>query len=94
MVDVAQLAATNAAANAGRPRGTLADQPAVPATTVLVTNEYDDTMWVEITGGTVTAVKVDTVTVGSRTSGLFLVRPGSTISITHSSAPTWQWFHV
>jgi allophanate hydrolase subunit 2 len=94
MVDVAQLRATQAAANAGLPLGARADQPAVPATTVQVTNNYDETMWVEITGGTVTAVKIDTVTVGSRTSGLFLVRPGSTISITHSSAPTWQWFHV
>jgi hypothetical protein len=94
MVDVQQLAATQAAANSGNPRGDRADKPAVPATTVVLANPYDQTMWVEITGGTVTAVKVDTVTVGARTSGLFLLRAGSTISITHSAPPTWQWFHV
>lgn len=74
------------------PTGDWSSKPAVPATTVPATNTSARGMFVEITGGTVTAVKVDTVTVGSRTSGMFYVRPGSTISITYSAAPTWQWF--
>lgn len=94
MVDVAQLRTTQAASDATRPRGDYTAKPAVPATTVAVENESGHVMWVEITGGTVTAVKVDTVTVGARTSGMFLLRPGSSISITHSSAPTWQWFYA
>lgn len=93
-MDVQQLRATQAAMEANVPTGDYASKPAVPATTVPVKNESGRTMWVEITGGTVTAVKVDNVTIGSRTSGMFLVRPGSSISITHSAAPTWQWFSV
>ena len=74
------------------PNGDWSGKPAVPATTVAVENTSGYAMFVEIAGGTVTAVKVDTVTVGARTSGAFYVRPGSTISITYSVAPTWQWF--
>ena len=91
MVDVDQLATTLAAAERQKPVGDWASKPAVPATTVPATNESDHVMWVEVVGGTVTAVVVDGVTVG-RTVGAFFVRPGSTIAITHSSAPTWKWF--
>jgi hypothetical protein len=66
----------------------------MPASTVAATNTSDHSMWVEVAGGTVTVVKVDTVTIGARTSGMFLVRPGGTIAITYSVAPTWQWFYV
>lgn len=72
--------------------GDWAGKPAVPATTVEVANTSGHPMFVEITGGTVTAVKVDGVTIGARTSGMFYVRPDSTISWTGSAAPTWQWF--
>lgn len=74
--------------------GDWADKPAIPATTVAVENTSDRPMFVEVAGGTVTAVKVDNVTVGARVSGSFYVRPGSTISLTYSVAPTWQWFAV
>jgi hypothetical protein len=74
------------------PDGDYASKPAVPATTVTVTNSFGRPMWVEITGGTVTAVKVDGVTIGARTSGMFIVRPDSTIAWVGSAAPTWQWF--
>jgi hypothetical protein len=67
-------------------------KPAIPASTVEVTNTSKHAMFVEVAGGTVTAVKVDAVTVGARVSGSFYVRPGSTISMTYSVAPTWQWF--
>lgn len=68
------------------------DKPSVPATTVTATNSSKYPMFVEVTGGTVTAVKVDGVTVGARVSGPFYVRPGSTIAWVGSAAPTWQWF--
>lgn len=92
-MDVQQLRATKAAANQTVPKGDWGQKPAIPATTVAVENTSGFKMWVEIAGGTVTAVKVDNVTIGARTSGAFFVRPGSTISITYSAAPTWQWFY-
>jgi hypothetical protein len=94
MVDVDQLRTTQRASNAQHVLGDWTDKPDIAASTVDVENESGDTMWVEIAGGTVTAVKVDGVTIGARTSGAFLVRAGSVISITYSAAPTWQWFRV
>jgi hypothetical protein len=73
-------------------RGDWINKPAVPATTVTVKNMTGRPMWVEVTGGTVTAVKVDGVTVGTRVAGMFRVRPLSTIAWVGSAAPTWQWF--
>lgn len=74
------------------PNGDWAEKPAIAATTVAVENTSGRAMFVEVTGGTVTVVKVDNVTVGARVSGSFYVRPGSTIALTYSVAPTWQWF--
>lgn len=79
------------------PIGVWSGTPAVPATTVVATNVSDRSMWVEINlnSATVTAVKVDGVTVGARTSGAFFVRPGSTIAIVYSAgSPLWQWFEL
>lgn len=94
MVDVQQLRTTKAASDAAYPLGDSPSKPAIAATTVPVTNEYDQTMWVEIEGGTVTVVAIDGVTIGDRVAGMFLVRPGSTIALTYSVAPTWQWFYA
>ena len=94
MVDVDQLRTTQRVANSGVPTGDWSGKPAVPASTVAETNTADETMWVEVAGGTVTVVKVNDVTIGARTSGMFLLRPGDTIKITYSVAPTWQWFRV
>jgi hypothetical protein len=94
MVDTKQLQTTENALEDLLPNGDWTSKPAIAASTVAVENTSDYTMWVEIAGGTVTVVKVDGVTIGARTSGMFLVRPGSTIAITYSVAPTWQWFHV
>lgn len=93
-MDDAQLRTCLQVINAETDLGDWIDKPDVAATTVPVTNTADHTMWVEITGGTVTSVKVDGVTIGGRTSGMFLVRSGSTIAWIGSGAPTWQWFHV
>jgi len=92
-MDVQQYRATRAAANDTVPKGDWTAKPAVPASTVNATNTSGHPMWVEVTGGTVTVVKVDGVTIGARIAGMFLVRPGSTIAITYSVVPTWQWFY-
>jgi len=81
-----------AVAEKQKPLGDWTAKPAVAATTVAMTNTTPHKMRVEVTGGTVTGVKVDGVTVGARTSGSFSVRPGSTIAWIGSAAPTMQWF--
>lgn len=91
MVDVQQLEATMAAANSEKPVGDWPSKPAVPASTVVQTNDSNHLMWVEVIGGTVTVVAVDGVTTG-RVVGAFFLRPGSSIAMTYSSAPTWKWF--
>lgn len=93
MVDVDQLRTTMAADEAGKPTGDWASKPAIPASTIAATNTSGDLMWVEVIAGTVTVVAVDGVTVG-RVVGAFLVRPGSTIALTYSVAPTWKWFRL
>ena len=80
--------------NSRIPDGDWTNKPAIPASTVAATNTSKRPMFVEVTGGTVTVVKVDNVTVGARVSGSFYVRPGSTIALTYSVAPTWQWFQA
>lgn len=92
-MDDSQLQACQAALDVKKPLGDWANKPAVPATTVTVTNTTPFTMNVEVTGGTVTAVKVDGVTVGARIAGYFRVRSGSTIAWVGTAAPTWQWFY-
>lgn len=67
--------------------------PGVPATTVPVTNNTGQNASVVITGGTLTFVKVNGVTVGTA-AGTYFVPNGATISITYSVAPTWAWTEV
>lgn len=93
-MDVEQLKTVQEARDAEKHTGDWASKPAVPASTVAATNTADYTMWVEVTGGTVTVVKVNDVTIGSRVAGRFDVPPGGTIELTYSVAPTWQWFAV
>lgn len=64
--------------------------PAVPLTTVPVVNPYHGSVTVVISGGTVTAVFVGGVQVGSG-DGTFVVPQHESISITYSVAPTWTW---
>lgn len=67
--------------------------PTVPSSTTVFTNPYGRPMVVSITGGTVTAVKLDTITVAPNTSSpvILAIGPGHTISITYSSVPSWSW---
>lgn len=93
-MDDTQLKTCQEALEGRKTKGDWAGKPAVPATTVAVKNTSGYPMLVEITGGTVTAVKVDGVTIGARTSGSFRVRNGSTIAWVGTAAPTWQWFYA
>lgn len=64
--------------------------PGVPATTVAVVNNTGQNVNVVITGGTLTAVKINGVTVGTA-AGTYFLPNGANISITYSVAPTWAW---
>jgi lysophospholipase L1-like esterase len=65
--------------------------PAVPATTVALSNPFWRDCAVFVTGGTVTVIALDGVTTGA-TSGWFQVRSGGSITLTYSVAPTWKWW--
>lgn len=65
--------------------------PAMPATTVPVTNDNAKAVTVYIRSGTVTNITVAGTALGF-TSGAFRVNPGDTIAITYSVAPTWFWY--
>lgn len=96
MTDNAQLKTLENVNESLTPLGDWIDKPAVPATTVPVTNTSGHNMWVEVSanGATISVVKVDGVAIGARTSGAFRVRAGSTIALTYTVAtPTWQWFY-
>jgi hypothetical protein len=64
--------------------------PAVALTGVPVTNSYHGTAQVVVTGGTLTGILVNGVTVGT-TAGTYQVPAHGTISWTGSVAPTWAW---
>ena len=64
--------------------------PSVPGSTVPVTNTSPLPATVVITGGTLTNVSVNGVTVGSG-DGTYTVPAGQTIAVTYSVAPTWTW---
>lgn len=62
----------------------------VPASTVAQQNTTGVTQNVTIIGGTITAVIVNGITVGTA-AGLYVVPPTGSISITYTVAPTWVW---
>ena len=64
--------------------------PAVPASTVAVQNPNTYPVTVVITGGTMTAVIVNGVTVGAG-AGTYAVPAAGAISMTFTVAPTWAW---
>jgi len=65
--------------------------PAIPASTVAVTNLFGVDAMVYISGGTISEVTVASVNVLNVTNSSVLVPAGSTIAITYTVAPTWQW---
>jgi pectate lyase-like protein len=73
------------------PVGAFGAQPAVPASTVPVTNNFGVDATVFVTGGTVSAIAIGGTATGV-TSGSFRVPSGQTITLTYTVAPTWEWF--
>ena len=64
--------------------------PSIPLTTVPVTNTSPLPATVVVTGGTVSNVSVNGVTVGTG-DGTYTVPPGQAIVLTYSAPPTWTW---
>jgi hypothetical protein len=64
--------------------------PAVPASTVAQVNATGQYVDVAITGGTMTNVSVNGVTVGAG-AGNYSIPPGGFITMTYTVAPTWAW---
>lgn len=89
-MDVQQYNITKAAVDSSNPSGSWAGAPSLAASTVEMVNTSGYTVWVDVAGGTVTAVKVNGVTTGF-TSGTFRLLAGDDFSITYSVAPTLGW---
>ena len=64
--------------------------PSVPSSGTPVTNDTGVDVSVYVAGGTVAGIAVGGTSTGI-TSGLVRVNNGQTITLTHSSAPTWVW---
>ena len=64
--------------------------PSVPASATPVTNTSSLPATVVVTGGTVSNVSVNGVTVGTG-DGTYTVPPGQSVTLTYSAAPTWTW---
>lgn len=80
----------NAAFNAGyNPRGALT-APGVPASGTVLTNTFDVQVRVAVSGGTVSQIAINGANTGL-ISGMFVLSPGETITLTYSAAPTWIW---
>ena len=89
-MDVQQYNATKVAADYANPTGAWAGAPSLAASTVAMKNTSGHTLWVDVSGGTVTVVKVGGVTTGL-TAGSFRLMPNDSIALTYSVAPTVGW---
>jgi hypothetical protein len=65
--------------------------PAIPASTVALTNPFYRPISVNIVGGIVTVVAINGTTLAGVTSGLVILPATATITLTYSAAPTWVW---
>jgi len=94
-MDVQEWGETQAAVNAVRPTGQWAGAPALAASTVAMKNTSEWPVIVGISGGTVTVVKKNGVTLTAITSpAQVFLHPGGTLAITYSVAPTLQWMYA
>lgn len=92
MTDVAQYNTLVAAADELRPSGAWSGAPSLAASTVPMMNTSSRAISVDVSGGTVTVIKVDGATTGF-TAGTFRLRHGQTIAVTYSVAPTLGWYY-
>jgi hypothetical protein len=67
--------------------------PSVPASGTPVKNPSSTLVTVVITGGTMTNVAINGVTVGTG-AGTYTLPPGASITLTYTVAPTWTWTAV
>ncbi|MBA8925913.1 hypothetical protein BC739_003112 [Kutzneria viridogrisea] len=72
------------------PRG-IVTPPSVPASGVATSNTFGADATVFVTGGAVTSIAVNSTATGL-TSGAIPLGPNASITITYSSAPSWQWY--
>jgi hypothetical protein len=73
--------------------GSALTAPAVPSTTVALTNPFPFRVQVAIAGGTITVVAINGVNIGATTfEGPYILTTAGTITLTYSVAPTWKWF--
>lgn len=66
--------------------------PGFPGSNTPVVNTNNVPVYVTITGGTLSNVLINGVSVGTTAGTYGPVNPGSNISITYTVAPTWNWF--
>lgn len=66
--------------------------PGFPGSGTPVTNTNNVPVYVTITGGTLSNVLINGVSVGTTAGTYGPVPSGGNISITYSAAPTWNWF--
>jgi hypothetical protein len=67
--------------------------PGVPASLTPVVSTYNNPVFVTITGGTMTNVSINGVTVGTG-AGTYVLPALGTIVMTYTVAPTWNWVAV
>lgn len=78
-----------------RPAGTWSGAPSLAASTVAMANTSGYDVEVGISSGTVTVVKKNGVTLTAVTTPASVrLRPGHTLAITYSVAPTLQWVYA
>ena len=65
-------------------------QPAIPASGTAYKNTLGYNCVVDIGGGTVSAIAINSETM-SVTNGSFILRDTDTITLTYTVAPTWTW---
>lgn len=65
--------------------------PSIPTSGTALTNPFPVTVQVIVTGGTVSNIAINGTDTGL-TSGMVLLGPGQTITLTYSAAPAWTWF--
>lgn len=65
--------------------------PSVPTSGTALTNPFPVNVQVVVTGGTVSSIAIDGTDTGL-TSGMVMLTPGQTITLTYTAAPAWTWF--
>ena len=68
--------------------------PAVPASTVPVTNNFGIPARIFVNGGAVSLLSINGVASGFTTGSSLILYPGESVALTYSSAPSWNWIGI